>query len=159
MDENQDRRFLRETIRLACENVERGTGGPFGALVVKDGEVVARGTNRVTSANDPTAHAEVLAIREACRRLGSFELDGCTVYSSSEPCPMCLAALYWARPERVVFANELRSADRSGFDDGFIYEELEKAPEQRSIPFVRMEVEDAGDPFRLWDRKEDRVEY
>ena len=150
--------FLQEAIRVASENVASG-GGPFGAIVVRDGEVVARAANRVTTSNDPTAHAEVEAIREACRVLGTFQLEGCEIYSSSEPCPMCLGAVYWARPKAVYFANGRDVALAAGFDDDHIYEEFLLAPEERRYPATRLEIEGADEPFRRWAAKEDRVEY
>lgn len=153
-----DQRHLREAIRIASDSVRHG-GGPFGAVVVRGGEVVGRGRNRVTADNDPTAHAEIEAIRDACRRLGAFRLDGCHVYCSSEPCPMCMAALYWARPARVVYAADKEVAADAGFDDVHITEELAKPEAERRLPFVRRELEGAGEPFRLWEAKEDRVEY
>ncbi|HVG93451.1 MAG TPA: nucleoside deaminase [Planctomycetota bacterium] len=143
-------RFLAEAVTLATRNARRRGGGPFGALVVRRGEVVARGTNRVTPTNDPTAHAEIVAIRRACRRLGTFQLTGCTVYASAEPCPMCLGALYWARPDRVVFAATREDAARAGFDDAFIYEQIARPHAKRRIPFVRLAIPDAEVPFRTW---------
>ena len=151
-------RFLREAVQLAAESVSAG-GGPFGALVVRDGELVGRGKNRVTASQDPTAHAEVVAIREACATLGSHQLVGCELYSSSEPCPMCLGAIYWARPDAVYFANERGEAAAAGFDDAFIYDEIELLPGDRRIRMNRVEVDGAGEPFRLWHMKTDRVEY
>ncbi len=151
-------RFLREAVQLAAESVSAG-GGPFGALVVRDGEIVGRGKNRVTASQDPTAHAEVVAIREACATLGSHQLVGCELYSSSEPCPMCLGAIYWARPDAVYFANERGEAAAAGFDDAFIYDEIELLPGDRRIRMNRVEVDGAGEPFRLWHMKTDRVEY
>ena len=150
--------FLREAIRVASENVGSG-GGPFGAIVVRDGEVVARGANRVTPSNDPTAHAEVEAIREACRVLGTFQLEGCEIYSSSEPCPMCLGAVYWARPEAVYYANGREVALAAGFDDHHIYEEFLLPAADRRYPATRLEIDGADEPFRRWAEKEDRVEY
>ena len=150
--------FLREAIRVASDNVASG-GGPFGAIVVRDGEVVARAANRVTASNDPTAHAEVEAIREACGILGTFQLEGCEIYSSSEPCPMCLGAIYWARPKAVYFANGRDVALAAGFDDDHIYEEFLLAPEERRYPATRLEIDGADEPFRRWAAKEDRVEY
>jgi guanine deaminase len=149
---------LREAVQLAAESVSAG-GGPFGALVVRDGEIVGRGKNRVTASQDPTAHAEVVAIREACATLGSHQLVGCELYSSSEPCPMCLGAIYWARPDAVYFANERGEAAAAGFDDAFIYDEIELLPGDRRIRMNRVEVDGAGEPFRLWHMKTDRVEY
>lgn len=150
--------FLREAIRVASDNVVSG-GGPFGAIVVRDGEVVARAANQVTTANDPTAHAEVEAIREACQVLGTFQLEECEIYSSSEPCPMCLGAIYWARPKAVYFANGRDVALAAGFDDDHIYEEFLLAPEERRYPATRLEIDGADEPFRRWAAKEDRVEY
>ncbi len=150
--------FLREAIRVASENVARG-GGPFGAIVVRDGEVVARAANRVTKSNDPTAHAEVEAIREACRVLGTFQLEDCEIYASSEPCPMCLGAVYWARPNAVFYANGRDVALAAGFDDHHIYEEFLLPPEQRRYPLARLEIDGADEPFRRWAENTDRVEY
>lgn len=151
--------FMQEAIQQAVENVRLGRGGPFGALVVKEGCVIARGTNLVTSANDPTAHAEVTAIREACRALGAFQLTGCEIYTSCEPCPMCLGAIYWARPDRVYFAATAKDAAEAGFDDSFIYEELKRLLPERKIPFEPI-MRDAGlEPFREWARKADRIRY
>jgi len=150
--------FLREAIRVAAENVDQG-GGPFGAIVVRDGEVIARAANRVTGSNDPTAHAEVEAIREACRVLGTFQLEGCEIYASSEPCPMCLGAVYWARPRAVYYANGRDVALAAGFDDDHIYEEFLLAPEERRYPATRLEIDGADEPFRRWAAKDDRVEY
>jgi len=153
---NED--LLREAIRVASDNVASG-GGPFGAIVVRDGVIVARAANRVTASNDPTAHAEVEAIREACRALGTFQLEGCEIYSSSEPCPMCLGAVYWARPKAVYYANGREVALEAGFDDDHIYEEFLLAPEQRRYPATRLEIDGADEPFRRWAAKADRVEY
>lgn len=150
--------FLREAIRVASDNVASG-GGPFGAIVVRDAQVVARAANRVTARNDPTAHAEVEAIREACRALETFQLEGCEIYSSSEPCPMCLGAIYWARPKAVYFANGRDVALAAGFDDDHIYEEFLLAPEERRYPATRLEIDGADEPFRRWAAKADRVEY
>lgn len=154
-----DNAFMHEAIRQAVENVRSGRGGPFGALVVKHGSVIAAGTNLVTASNDPTAHAEVNAIREACRTLGTFQLAGCEIYTSCEPCPMCLGAIYWARPDRVYFAATAADARDAGFDDSFIYEELKLAHPKRRIPFEPV-MRDAGlEPFREWVKKSDRVRY
>lgn len=149
---------MREAVRLATESVERG-GGPFGAVIVKDGEIIACGWNCVTSRNDPTAHAEIVAIREACERLGSFQLAGCDVYSSTEPCPMCMGALYWARPERVFYASDREDAATAGFDDQFIYDELARAVDARDLEIHHLEVEGAGEEFQAWRSKDDRMEY
>jgi len=154
---NRDR-FLDEAVRLATASVGEG-GGPFGAVVVQAGKIVGRGQNLVTETRDPTAHAEVVAIRAACAHLGSHQLEGCEVFSSSEPCPMCLGAIYWARPDAVFFANARDEAAAAGFDDAFIYEEIERLPGDRRIHMHRVEVEGAGEPFRLWEAKTNRVEY
>ena len=150
---------MKEAIRQAVENVRSGRGGPFGAIVVKDGRVIATGTNLVTTANDPTAHAEVNAIREACRVLIAFQLAGCEIYTSCEPCPMCLGAIYWARPDRVYFAATASDAADAGFDDSFIYEELKRLHPERRIPFEPMMREAGLEPFREWTKKTDRVRY
>lgn len=157
-EERQAREFLEQAVRLAVESAG-GDGGPFGALVVRDGEVIATGTNRVTATHDPTAHAEIVAIREACRVLGSFQLDGCDVYASSEPCPMCLGALYWARPRRVVFASDREAAARAGFDDRHIYEELTRPPDARAIEIRHLRTASAGSEFEAWAANPDRREY
>lgn len=155
-----DERFLREAIALAREGMDRNEGGPFGCVIVKDGQVIGRGNNRVTSSNDPTAHAEVVAIREACRSLGAFQLDGCTLYTSCEPCPMCLGAIYWARPDRIVFAATREDAAEAGFDDQLIYDELPLPPEQRRIPTqARVLRKEAQAVFEDWRTKEDKVRY
>ncbi len=151
--------FMREAIRQAVENVRSGRGGPFAAIVVKDDNVISAGTNLVTSMNDPTAHAEVNAIREACQVLGSFQLTGCEFYTSCEPCPMCLGAIYWARPERVYFGATASDAAKAGFDDSFIYDELKLAHGERKIPFVPLMREEGFAPFREWMAKNDRVRY
>ena len=151
--------FMQEAIHRAVENVRSGRGGPFGAIVAKDGRVIAAGTNLVTSANDPTAHAEVTAIREACRVLAAFQLTGCELYTSCEPCPMCLGAIYWARPDRVYFAATAADASEAGFDDSFIYRELKRAHQERRIPFEAMMREAGLEPFREWARKTDRIPY
>ncbi len=149
---------MRQAIELAIDNVRRG-GGPFGALVVKDGVVVATGTNQVTRLNDPTAHAEVVAIREACRVLGSFQLAGCDLYTSCEPCPMCLGAIYWARPSRVFFAATHDDAAAAGFDDSFIYRQIQVPHSERSIPMIRVLDEKSTCPFEDWVNQAGRTEY
>ncbi len=154
-----DERFLREAIALAREGMDRGDGGPFGCVIVKDGVVVGRGNNRVTSSNDPTAHAEVVAIREACAALGDFQLTGCTLYTSCEPCPMCLGAIYWARPERIVFAASRNDAAAAGFDDSLIYNELPLPTGQRRIRTEQGLRDAAQEVFLLWRSKNDRVRY
>jgi len=156
---NERHQFMREAIRLSIENVRSGKGGPFAAIVVKDGAIISRGTNIVTAANDPTAHAEIVAIREACKILGTFQLNGCEIYTSCEPCPMCLGAIYWARPAKVYFGNTKQDAAEIDFDDSFIYEELPKKIGDRSIPMVQLLNEEALVAFKTWKEKPDRIEY
>lgn len=156
---NQDERFLREAIRLAREGMNSGQGGPFGAVVVKDGEIIGSGPNRVTSTNDPTAHAEVVAIRDACEHLGTFQLEGCTLYASCEPCPMCLGAIYWARPSRVVYAARHADAAEAGFDDSFIYQEIAKPHENRRIPMQQLLADEAKTVFKEWIVKGSKIPY
>ncbi len=151
--------FMREAIRLAEEGMQAGRGGPFGCVVVRHGAVVGRGNNCVTSANDPTAHAEVTAIREACSRLGTFQLSDCELYASCEPCPMCLAAIYWARIPVVYYANTRADAAAIGFDDDFIYQQMSLPPEQRSITMKSLLREEALTGFRTWEAKPDKVRY
>jgi tRNA(Arg) A34 adenosine deaminase TadA len=151
--------FMRRAIALSLESVQRGTGGPFGAVITSGGRVVAEGSNAVTSALDPTAHAEIVAIRAACARLGRFELSGCELYTSCEPCPMCLGAIYWARLDRVWFGNDRADAARIRFDDAAIYGELALAPAARKIPFARLLPEEARTAFEAWERKPDKVRY
>lgn len=152
------RDFLNRAIELACANVETG-GGPFGAIIVKDGEIVAGSGNRVTSDHDPTAHAEIAAIRLACRKLGDFQLNDCTLYSSCEPCPMCLGAIYWARLQAVYFACNRFDAASAGFDDRFIYTEIDKPAEQRQIAMRQLALTTAKRPFELWQTKADKICY
>lgn len=154
-----ENRFMKEAIELACANVRSGRGGPFAAVVVRDGEVVACGTNQVTSTNDPTAHAEVVAIREACRALGTFQLAGCEIYTTCEPCPMCMGAIYWARPSRVWFAATRADAADAGFDDAYIYQQLCLQPDERAIPTEQLMREQALTVFGEWARKADKVGY
>jgi tRNA(Arg) A34 adenosine deaminase TadA len=151
--------FLQEAIDLAVENVESGLGGPFAALVVEDGSVLAQGTNRVTTVHDPTAHAEITAIRAACKERRDFALDGCTLYSTCEPCPMCLGAIYWARLDRVVYAANRADAADAGFDDDHIYQELDKPPADRHLPMEQRLAEEAHRPFEAWLDYDERVEY
>ena len=151
--------FMARAIQLAVENVRSGQGGPFGAIVAKDGAIISEGANRVTLTNDPTAHAEVLAIREACRKLGLFELEGCELYTSCEPCPMCLGAIYWARLTRVYFGSQTADASQAGFDDSFIYREIVQPHAERGIPLVQMMREEALAAFRAWREKSDRIPY
>src|SRR5579864_7036921 len=151
--------LMRRAIALSAEKMAAGCGGPFGAIIARGGEVIASGWNQVTSANDPTAHAEIVAIREACRTTGSFSLEGCDIYTSCEPCPMCLGAIYWARLDRVYFAATANDAAEAGFDDSFIYEELKRPYGARGIPFEPMMREAGLEPFREWARKSDRIRY
>ncbi|MDL2283010.1 nucleoside deaminase [Odoribacter sp. OttesenSCG-928-G04] len=147
-----------EAIRLAVDSAQNG-GGPFAALIVKDGKVIASSGNSVTKDNDPTAHAEVNAIRSACRKLDSFQLSGCELYTSCEPCPMCLGAIYWARPDKVYYASTQKDAAEAGFDDSFIYQELAIPQEQRAIPFVYQREINAGDEFQMWKKNLKKIEY
>ena len=150
---------MQRAIDLSRQGMQSNEGGPFGAVVVKDGKIIAEGNNRVTSSNDPTAHAEVVAIRNACKKLNTFQLDGCTIYTSCEPCPMCLGAIYWARPERIVFAASRADAAAIGFDDDFIYKEIPLPVEKRKIPTEQLSREEGVAVFRLWAAKEDKMEY
>lgn len=154
-----DEKFMRRAIELAQSGIDSNSGGPFGSVVAKDGEIIAEGCNRVTSENDPTSHAEIVAIREACRKLGSFQLEGCTIYTSCEPCPMCLGAIYWARPERVYFAGTRDDAAEAGFDDDFIYEEISKDIGERRLPIINLLREEAQALFENWKNKPDKTEY
>ena len=151
--------FLRRAIRLATENVAKGTGGPFAALVVRDGKIVSEGVNTVTSTHDPTAHGEVNAIRAAARALGTFTLAGCELYSSCEPCPMCLAAAYWARIDAIFYGASASDAARAGFDDAFLYEELRKDHSARKIPTMQLLGDEAWVSFAAWAASQDKVEY
>ena len=150
--------FMREAIAISIENVKNG-GGPFGAVIVKDNEIIARGANRVTASNDPTAHAEVSAIREAARKLGTFNLSGCEIYTSCEPCPMCLGAVYWSRLDKIYYANNKVDANNIGFDDSFIYDELELKPSERHLPSESLLRTEAIKAFEMWDKKVDKIEY
>ena len=154
----QHEEYMRQSIRLAIDNI-RHSGGPFGAVIVKDGKVIATGANRVTSTNDPTAHAEILAIREACRKLGTFRLDGCQLYSSCEPCPMCLGAIYWAHISHLYYGASQHDADAVGFGDEFIYSELSKSPSQRTLPTENLLPTEALQPFTAWTETADKTEY
>jgi guanine deaminase len=158
MNEDTRKDFMRQAIQVALESAT-DRGGPFGAVVVKDGQVIARAGNRVTCDNDPTAHAEIVAIREACRLLGTHQLTGCEIYASSEPCPMCLSAIYWARPDRFFYAASWADAAAAGFDDKFISEELALPPQERAIPVSQIVMEESQAPFDAWSLNDDRVEY
>jgi tRNA(Arg) A34 adenosine deaminase TadA len=159
MSDANEMRFMKMALELATKNVTSGAGGPFGTVIVRGEEVIAQAANRVTVDNDPTAHAEVLAIREACRKLGNFQLPGCVLYTSCEPCPMCLGAIYWARVDRVYFANTQREAAEAGFDDSFIYKEIDLPMEKRSIPMVRLAPENFVECFDVWRASNKKVDY
>jgi len=151
--------FMQKAVELSLENMRAGKGGPFWAVVVKDWKIIWQWANHVTSENDPTAHAEIVAIRDACKNLGTFQLDDCIIYTSSEPCPMCMAALYRARPKAIYFANTRKDAAAIWFDDDFIYQELEKKLEERSLPIHTMSNDEAIKVFNEWKEKEDKIEY
>ena len=154
-----DGKFMRAAIRLASKGMKLNAGGPFGAVVVKDGEIIAEGYNRVTSDNDPTAHAEVIAIRKACKKLGTFQLDDCVIYTSCEPCPMCLGAIYWARPKKVFYACTREDAALANFDDQFIYDELKVDISERKVDFENISREEGLQLFSQWEVKNDKTEY
>jgi guanine deaminase len=151
--------FMARAVELSIDNVRSGRGGPFGAVVVRGGKIIAEGVNCVTAVNDPTAHAEVVAIREACKKLGVFELKDCEMYTSCEPCPMCLGAIYWARPARVYFGSTAADASNAGFDDSFIYNEIPQPHAQRKIPMIQMMRDEALEAFRTWQRQPNKVPY
>lgn len=151
--------FMQQAIALATENVVSGRGGPFGAVIVKDGQVLSTGVNHVTEWNDPSAHAEIVAIREACGKLGTFRLEECDVYTSCEPCPMCLAALYWAHVRAIYFGNSAADAARVGFDDSFLYDELRKPLDQRKIPIRSLLSDKAQESFAAWEASPNKVQY
>jgi len=155
----EQEKFMREAIRISIENVKSGNGGPFGAVIVKDGEVIGRGINEVTSTNDPTAHAEIVAIRDACQRLNSFQLEGCEIYCSCEPCPMCLSAIYWARPAKIYYANTKQDAAGINFDDKFIYTEIDLPIEQRLLPTIQLLRDEALVAFNHWQESASKIEY
>ena len=156
MQENQ---FMQEAIRLAREGMRKGAGGPFGAVVVKNGQIIGRGNNSVSSTNDPTAHAEVVAIRDACKNLEHFQLDDCVIYTSCEPCPMCLGAIYWARPAKIVYACHRADAAAIDFDDDYIYEELKLPLAERQIPIEQLLREEGLQVFEEWKNKVDKISY
>ncbi|APS38464.1 MULTISPECIES: nucleoside deaminase [Salegentibacter] len=151
--------FLKRAIQLAEEGMDKGQGGPFGAVIVKDGEIIAEANNKVTASNDPTAHAEVVAIRKACEKLQDFQLENCILYTSCEPCPMCLGAIYWARPKKVYYALTREDAAKIGFDDQFIYDEIALKMDDRKIPFENLMREEGLPIFQKWEAKGDRVDY
>ncbi|MBN2646961.1 MAG: nucleoside deaminase [Thiotrichales bacterium] len=151
--------FMQRAIALSIEKMQQGCGGPFGAVIVKDGQVIAEGFNQVTSQNDPTAHAEISAIRQACQQLQTFDLHGCQLYTSCEPCPMCLSAICWARIDQVFYANTREDAARIGFDDAFFYQQVCAPIEQRTIPFTQIGRDQALNAFAQWQEKDDKVNY
>lgn len=154
-----DNPFMARAIQLSIDNVLSGRGGPFGAVVVKDGAIVAEAANQVTATNDPTAHAEIFAIRAACAKLEVFHLEGCEIYTSCEPCPMCLGAIYWARLSRIYFGNADADAAKIGFDDSLIYREIAQPQSQRKIPMTQMMREEAQAAFRAWENRPNKIEY
>lgn len=154
-----EKQFMREAIRISIEKMRLNQGGPFGAVVVKGGRIVGRGWNQVTSANDPTAHAEIVAIREACRRLKSFQLSDCELYTSCEPCPMCLSAIYWARLRRIYYANTRRDAAKANFDDAIIYHEVARPISRRKIPMKQFLRREALPALAEWNKKTDKIPY
>lgn len=156
---SEKEKMMQKAIELSIKGSSEGKGGPFGAVVVKDGKIVGQGHNQVTSTNDPTAHAEVVAIRDACKNLGTFQLSDCELYTSCEPCPMCLGAIYWARPTRVYYANTREDAAAVGFDDAFIYEEIPLPLSERKIEMIQLGREEAQKAFIMWSEKENKIDY
>lgn len=154
-----DQKFLEKAVQLSREGMQSGKGGPFGCVIVKDGVIVGEGYNQVTTSNDPTAHAEVVAIRNACKHLNTFQLIGCDMYASCEPCPMCLGAIYWARPRRVIYANTKQDAAAINFDDQFIYDEIEKPVDERQIVFIHHPLDKAIDVFKEWKKMDAKNLY
>ena len=155
----REEHFMKQAIQLSRNGITNNEGGPFGCIVVKGGQIVGRGNNRVTSTNDPTAHAEVVAIRDACNTMGTFQLEGCEIFTSCEPCPMCLGAIYWARPSKVYFANTRKDAADIGFDDSMIYEEMICDLDKRKIPIIPLPSKEALDIFKEWEQKTDKTKY
>lgn len=151
--------YMDKAVERAIQGVLNNEGGPFGCIIVKDGKIIGSGNNKVTSTNDPTAHAEVIAIREACKAIDSFQLDDCILYTSCEPCPMCFGAIYWARPKKVYYGCNKKDAAHIGFDDNFIYKELDLELIKRSIPFEQLDRNKALKAFKVWEDKEDKIEY
>ena len=151
--------FMHEAVTEALKGLRNNEGGPFGCVIVKEGKIVGRGNNKVTSNNDPTAHAEIIAIRDACQHLDTFQLEGCIIYTSCEPCPMCFGAIYWARPDNVYYGCSQQDAAHIGFDDELIYKEIELPFSQRSIPFEQVARDIALEPFQKWDQKKDKTSY
>jgi guanine deaminase len=156
---DEHNRYIQEAIEMASENARTGNGGPFGAIVVLHGTVIGRGVNKVTQINDPTAHAEVMAIRDACKHLNNFKLDEAVIYTSCEPCPMCLSAIYWARIKTIYFAAQNTDAAKAGFDDSTIYKEIRLPIEKRSIPAIMINNVEAFKPFQTWISMEERIDY
>jgi len=150
--------FMKRAIELSIESVSRG-GGPFSCIIVKENKIIAEGSNKVTSSKDPTAHGEIVAIREACKKLNNFSLSGCELYSTCEPCPMCLSAIYWARIDKIYYANTRTDAKKIDFDDSLIYSEFQKSIDKRKIPMMQMMRDEALKAFELWDKKTDKVKY
>ena len=150
--------FMKRAIQLSIESVNKG-GGPFGCIIVKDEKIVSEGSNKVTSTNDPTAHGEIVAIREACKKINNFNLNGCELYSTCEPCPMCLSAIYWARIDKIYYANTRKDAQKIDFDDSLIYSEFKKNINERKIPMIQMMRTEALQAFELWDKKTDKIKY
>ncbi len=159
MNTEQQEAFMREAIQLSLSNIHSCTGGPFGAVIVREGQIIAKGANSVTANNDPTAHAEVVAIRQACEKLQTFDLSGCEIYASCEPCPMCLGAIYWARLDKLYYANTKSDAAAIHFDDQFIYEELEKPLNQRSLFTRQLLRDEALEAFKTWSQMDQKIEY
>jgi guanine deaminase len=159
MNNNQHELFMRMAIALSKQNVTEGLGGPFGAVIVKDGEVVAASANKVVPSNDPTAHAEVSAIRLACQKMNTYNLEGCVIYTSCEPCPMCLGAIYWARLNKIYYANTKADAAHINFDDQFIYEELDRPMNERKLPVEQLLRDEALEAFRMWEKNESKTHY
>ncbi len=155
----REQKFMNEAIALSQNGVRNNEGGPFGCVIVKDDKIIGRGNNKVTSSNDPTAHAEVVAIRDACKNLNTFQLEGCEIYTSCEPCPMCLGAIYWARPKLVYYANSREDAANIGFDDSMIYEELGIELDKRKIPIINLGREEALKVFKEWQNKSNKIKY
>ena len=153
-----NKEFMKMAIELSIESVNK-KGGPFGCVIVKNNKVIAKGSNKVTSTNDPTAHGEIVAIREACKKLNNFNLNGSELYSTCEPCPMCLSAIYWARISKIYYANTREDAQKIDFDDSFIYSEFEKKVKERKIPMIQMMRNEALKAFELWDKKKDKIKY
>lgn len=156
---SDDKSYLREAIKLSREHMQKGAGGPFGAVIVKDGRIIGRGWNRVTSTQDPTAHAEVVAIREACKSLNDFSLKGSVIYTSCEPCPMCLAAIYWARIDKIFYSNNRADAKKINFDDDFLYREISRSIDERSLPMQQLLRDEAYEVFLEWEKKLDKIHY